>query len=241
MKQGIRFLRSMRYAYEGIKYALTTQPNMKIHFFVSFLVLAAAVLFGLSRNDILFLLLAITLVIVTELINTAIEKTVDLAMPDRHPLAKIAKDTAAAAVLVTAAFAVAVGLIIFYRPVELWLQASRLTPDPITAASVWIYLIFVLLTVIVAETRFSKRSKLAPSLLSAVAFSLSTLISLMVDRGLPVFLSYALAVLTLLVLYHRRSRRLISLLFGAILGTAITLLIFSLHRLSIHVDWFSLW
>jgi undecaprenol kinase/diacylglycerol kinase (ATP) len=228
----MRFLRSLRYAYEGLKYALSTQPNMKIHFFVSFVVLVSAVFFQLSRTDILFILLAITLVIVTELINTAVEKTVDLAMPERHPLAKIAKDTAAAAVLVTAVFAVAVGLIVFFRPMENWLRAIRVQSEPISEASVWIYLVLVLLTVIVAETRFSKNRILQPSLLSAVAFSLATLISLTVNRLLPAVLSFGMAALFLVILYRRRTRRFSALLFGAVLGAVITLLTFYLNDLN---------
>ncbi len=104
MNDAQKWLRSFRYAYEGVKYALFTQHNMRFHFLASFGVLLAALLLSLSKLEVLFLLLAITLMIVTELINTAVEKTVDLAMPDRHPLAKIAKDVAAAAVLVSAVF-----------------------------------------------------------------------------------------------------------------------------------------
>jgi diacylglycerol kinase len=114
-----RFRRSFIYAYEGLQYALSTQQNMQFHFLAALLVLIAALLCGVSKLELLFLLLAIVLVIVAELLNTAIEKTVDLAMPDRHPLAKAAKDTAAAAVLVASLFAAATGMIVFYEPLGL--------------------------------------------------------------------------------------------------------------------------
>ncbi len=127
MSDGFRkWRRSFRYAYEGIKYALDTQRNMKFHFCVAFLVLLAALFIHLPKTDILFILLAVTLMIVTELINTAVEKTVDLAMPERHPLAKIAKDVAAASVLVSAGFAVIVGMIVFYEPIDHLLRNSRM-------------------------------------------------------------------------------------------------------------------
>lgn len=228
----MRFIRSLRYAYEGVKYALSTQPNMKIHFFVSFVVLFSAVIFRLSKTDILFILLAITLVIVTELINTAVEKAVDLAMPHRHPLAKIAKDVAAAAVLVTAVFAVIVGMVVFYQPVMQWILHTNYANRTISEASAWVYLALVVLTVIVAQTRFSKSQGLRPSLWTAVAFSISTLISLLAEQGLVTVLAYALAFLFLVRLYLRKSRTILSLLFGAVVGSLITLLAFYLNYLN---------
>lgn len=89
---------------------------MKFHTVAAAAALALSFLLHISKFDWLFVLTAIALVFTAELINTAIEKTVDLAMPDVHPLAKIAKDAAAAAVLVTAVFAVVVGILVFYDP-----------------------------------------------------------------------------------------------------------------------------
>jgi diacylglycerol kinase len=110
-----RFRRSFIYAYEGLQYALSTQQNMQFHFLAALLVFIIALVCGVSKLELLFLLLAIALVIVAELINTAIELAVDLAMPSPHPLAKAAKDTAAAAVLVASVFAAAIGMIVFYE------------------------------------------------------------------------------------------------------------------------------
>lgn len=85
---------------------------------------AAGVFFGISKMEWLFVLTAIFLVLVTELMNTAVEAAVDLAEPDIHPLAKAAKDTAAGAVLLAAVFAVIVGCIVFANPVLRWLGLS---------------------------------------------------------------------------------------------------------------------
>lgn len=230
MKPLVRWFKSMRYAYEGIQYALTTQPNMKFHFFASFAVLVSALFFRLSRTDILLLLLAITLVIVTELINTGIEKTVDLAMPDRHPLAKIAKDTAAAAVLVTAVFAAAVGVVVFYGPVERWIRHREHPEVPLSIGSVWLYLALVVLAVIVAETRFRGSDRLRPSLWMAVAVSVSTLITLKSGDALVGILAFGLAGMFLVMLYEKQSRSLPGLLFGGLMGAALTVLAFYLGR-----------
>ncbi|MNW64017.1 Undecaprenol kinase [compost metagenome] len=94
---------------------------MKVHCGLAVIVLAAAAFFRLPPSSWMLLLLAITLVLSTALLNTAIEATVDLVSPDIHPLAKTAKDTAAGAVLLTAVFAVIVGIYVFYHPVMDWI------------------------------------------------------------------------------------------------------------------------
>ncbi|AKA44285.1 diacylglycerol kinase [Paenibacillus jamilae] len=107
---------TFRYAAEGVIYALRTQVNMRIHVVVALLVIVAGLTLRISRLDWLFVCLAIAIVIVAELINTAVEAAVDLISPDIHPLAKAAKDTAAGAVLLAAVFAVIIGIFVFYRP-----------------------------------------------------------------------------------------------------------------------------
>ncbi|WP_328800357.1 diacylglycerol kinase family protein [Paenibacillus sp. LX16] len=107
---------TFRYAAEGVMYALRTQVNMRIHVVVALLVIVAGLTLHISRLDWLFVCVAIVIVIVAELFNTAVEAAVDLISPDIHPLAKAAKDTAAGAVLLAAVFAVIIGIFVFYRP-----------------------------------------------------------------------------------------------------------------------------
>ncbi|MGG4393219.1 diacylglycerol kinase family protein [Paenibacillus thiaminolyticus] len=104
---------TFRVAWEGILYAFRTQRNMRVHAAAAVTACLLGAVFGISAGEWLWLALAITLVMSAELINTAVESAVDLTMPDPHPLAKIAKDTAAGAVLVTAVFAVIVGVVLF--------------------------------------------------------------------------------------------------------------------------------
>ncbi|MEK4732919.1 diacylglycerol kinase family protein [Paenibacillus sp. FSL L8-0641] len=107
---------TFRYAAEGVMYALRTQVNMRIHVAVALLVIVAGLTLHISRLDWLFVCVAIAIVNVAELFNTAVEAAVDLISPDIHPLAKAAKDTAAGAVLLAAVFAVIIGIFVFYRP-----------------------------------------------------------------------------------------------------------------------------
>lgn len=107
------WLQSMQHAWSGLKYALLNERNMRIHAVIALIVGALLLVLQISVFHVLFVLLAMFLVVISELINTAIEKTIDLTKPDRHPLAKAAKDCAAAAVLLCAIFAVITGLIVF--------------------------------------------------------------------------------------------------------------------------------
>ena len=110
--------RSFSYAFQGWAYVLRTQRNAWIHTVVSLVVLALAFWLRLARGDWAILLLTLMAVWMAEFMNTALESVVDLSMPDPHPLAKIAKDVAAAAVLVGALGAVVIGLLVLGPP--LW-------------------------------------------------------------------------------------------------------------------------
>jgi diacylglycerol kinase len=233
VRQPVKWQRSFRYAYEGIKYALATQRNMKFHFFAALVVLLMSLFFRLSKVDVLFLLLCVTLMIVTELINTAIEKTVDLAMPDIHPLAKIAKDTAAASVLVSAAFAAITGMIIFFEPIHQLVQQGRMTGGgSFSAGMVWIMLSLVILTVIIIETRFAEKGRwVKPSLFTALSFAVATLITCLAKDTLVALLAYFSSTVLLAVLYDKRTRSLASMLLGAVLGSFISFLAYYLYHM----------
>ena len=105
---------SFKYAGEGILHCFRTQKHMRIHFYMLVLVLGAGLLLALDTRDMLVLLFCISLVIATEMFNTAVEAMVDMVTPNYHPLAKLAKDVAAGAVLIASGNALIAGLIIFF-------------------------------------------------------------------------------------------------------------------------------
>lgn len=111
-------IKSFHYAFDGWWHVLSTQHNAWIHALVSLAVFALGFWLQISRQEWAIVLLAIMAVWMAEFMNTALEAVVDMASPDFHPLAKIAKDVAAAGVLVGAAGAVLIGLLIFGPP--LW-------------------------------------------------------------------------------------------------------------------------
>ncbi|MBE2199563.1 MAG: diacylglycerol kinase family protein [Anaerolinea sp.] len=117
--------RSFRYAFEGWWYVINTQHNAWIHALVSAVVLALGSWLRLPLRDWAVIILAMTAVWMAEFMNTALEALVDMVSPDPHPLAKVAKDVAAAAVLVGALGSIIIGLLIMGPP--LWQRLQDLS------------------------------------------------------------------------------------------------------------------
>lgn len=107
------FFKAFLYAGQGIAAAVKGQRNLRIHLTAAVYVTAFSFFYELSGTDYVLLMLTFSSVISAELINTAIEAAVDICSPEKNSLAKLAKDAAAGAVLVTAIFAVITGLILF--------------------------------------------------------------------------------------------------------------------------------
>lgn len=105
--------KSFGYAFEGIFTCIRKERNMKIHCVMTLLVILAGFIFHISVTEWCICLTLFGLVMALELVNTAVEAVVDLVTSERRPLAKIAKDTAAGAVLIAAIMAAIAGLVIF--------------------------------------------------------------------------------------------------------------------------------
>jgi diacylglycerol kinase (ATP) len=139
-------LDSFNFAFEGIIHVLRTQRNMRIHFAVAAAVLVAAIATGVERLELIALLLAVSFVLITEMINTAIEASIDVSTTSFDPLAKLAKDIAAGAVLISTVNAVAIGYLVFSD--QFANRSSRLI-DRLRDAPAELTLIALVLTIIV--------------------------------------------------------------------------------------------
>ncbi|HMM20208.1 MAG TPA: diacylglycerol kinase family protein [Selenomonadales bacterium] len=104
---------SFRHAWNGIRRCFAAERNMKIHFAAAILAITLAWRLGFSRTELAVVLLAVAAVLVAELFNTALEAIVDLMSPEIHPLAGLAKDIAAGAVLLTAVTAVLIACLLY--------------------------------------------------------------------------------------------------------------------------------
>ncbi len=104
---------SFKYAISGLIYCFKSQPNFRIHTLATILVLTASWVFHISHLEFVVILFTITLVLVAEMLNTAVESVTDLVTLTRHQSAKIAKDVSAGMVLLSAILSVIIGLVIF--------------------------------------------------------------------------------------------------------------------------------
>lgn len=108
-----KFITSFRYAFAGLWYALRTQRNMRVHVLIALIAIVLGIILRISAVEFALVFVAIAGVFIAEMFNTVIELCVDLASPDYHPLAKIAKDVSAGAVLLSAMLSIVIGLFVF--------------------------------------------------------------------------------------------------------------------------------
>lgn len=113
-----KFIQSFAVAISGIGFALRTQSHMRIHATAGLVACCLGFIASLEPLEWAIILLAVAVVISAEMINTAVEQAVNLASPEIHPIAKVAKDVAAGAVLIAAAISAVIGLLILGPP--LW-------------------------------------------------------------------------------------------------------------------------
>jgi diacylglycerol kinase (ATP) len=139
-------LDSFNYAFEGIIHVLRTQRNLRIHFVVAVVVLIAALLVNVSKIELIVLLVSISFVLLAEMINSAIEGTIDAVTTSFDPNAKIAKDIAAGAVLIASANAIGVGYLVFSGKVAT--RSSKIL-DRLRDAPAELTLVALVLTVLI--------------------------------------------------------------------------------------------
>ena len=108
-----RLVDSFQFAWQGVRFAFLHEQNFRIHVVMAVLAICAGLFFGINIEEWAVLIVIMGIVLAAELFNTAIEATIDLQTTELHPLAKIAKDSASAAVLILSVVAFVVGLIIF--------------------------------------------------------------------------------------------------------------------------------
>ncbi len=107
------FLRSFVYAFAGVRYAVRTQRNARVHLLIAILAIGAGLWLRISPVEWALVFVAITGVFIAEMFNTVAEACVDLATQEFHPLAKVAKDVAAGTVLLNAFLSIVIGLFVF--------------------------------------------------------------------------------------------------------------------------------
>ena len=223
-------IRSFHNAIEGIIYATRTQRNLRIHLVMGIFVAIGMLALRLQRVYVIMLIALIALIIAFELINTAIEAVVDLLTVAHHPLAKIAKDTAAGAVLVMAIGATVIGYLIFYEGINA--AGDRVY---YTLAAAPASLVFVTIATVAIATIFGKAfshhgTPLQGGLISghaSLAFAAATMLVLLSPNPLLALLAYFLALLVAQSRVEGGIHSLSEVLLGALLGSGVALALFS--------------
>lgn len=220
---------SANVAIEGILYAARTQKHMRWHFISAGVVVLTGLFFGLERMEFIALTLAVVLVLVTEILNTAIEAAVDLVSEAFHPLAKVAKDTAAGAVFVASFGALVLAFLILYPHVAYSLtngvERVKLAGDNVAFMATLV----VIIAVIILKAYLGKGAPLSGGMPSGhAALSFSIWVSAVFLSESPLVWIFVL-VMALMVCHSRvamgiHSRR--EVLIGALLGGLVTMAIF---------------
>jgi diacylglycerol kinase (ATP) len=234
MKSRPNIIESFNYAIEGVIHVLRTQRNMRIHFAVAVGVIVAAVAVGVSKIELIALLLAIAFVLVAEMINTAIEGAIDAATTAFDPMAKLAKDIAAGAVLIASVNAVAIGYLVFAGKAAdktaRVLDNLRNAPAEITVVALVLTVIIVIATKAWTGRGTPLRGGL-PSGHAAVAFAGWMAATYIVDDSHRFVVSALTFIMALLVAQTRVESGVHSALeaaYGGALGALVTLSVFQL-------------
>ena len=224
-------IQSFNWAFEGVIHVLRTQRNMRIHFAVATAVLVLAFSYGVTKLELMALLVAISFVLIAEMVNTAIEATIDLATTSFDPLAKMAKDIAAGAVLIASVNAVVVGYLVFADrladPSKRLVNRLSETPPHLTLVA----LILTIILVIASKAMTRRGTPLSgglPSGHAAVAFGGWTAITFIADQH-RVIISFVALLMALLVAQTRVESGIHStteVVLGGVLGTLVAMILF---------------
>ena len=232
MRRAPTILDSFNFAFEGIIHVLRTQRNMRIHFGVAFLVIVMALVANVTKLELIALLISIAFVLIAEMINTAVEAAIDIATTSFDPMAKLAKDIAAGAVLIAAVNAVAVGYLVFSgkvadRSSEV-LDRLRQAPAELTLVALVLTVIAVLATKAYTGRGTPLRGGL-PSGHAALAFAgwvAATYVAGAPHRFLISSIALIMAVLVAQTRVESGVHSALEVTYGALVGALATLVVF---------------
>jgi diacylglycerol kinase (ATP) len=234
-RRALTLIDSFNFAIEGLVHVLRTHRNMRIHFAIAIGVMVGAVWAGVNRFELIALLLSIAFVLVAEMINSAIEQTIDVATTAFDPLAKLAKDIAAGAVLIASVNAIAVGYLVFSHAIGhsagTVLERLRDLPTEVTL----IALVLTVLVVIATKAWVGRGTPLRgglPSGHAAIAFAgwvaVTYILSPKEHRFLVSSIMFVMALLVAQTRVEAGVHSTLEVVYGGLLGALVTLAVFQL-------------
>ena len=225
-------LDSFNFAFEGIIHVLRTQRNLRIHFAIAFAVLVLALIVNVTKLELIALLISVTFVLIAEMLNTAVEAAIDISTTSFDPMAKLAKDIAAGAVLIAAVNAIGVGYLVFSgkvadRSANL-LDRLRQEPAELTLVA----LVLTILIVIGTKAYTGRGTPLrggVPSGHAALAFAgwiAATYVTGEAHRFLVSSIALIMAVLVAQTRVESGVHSTLEVTYGALVGALATLVVF---------------
>lgn len=228
------FFEAWENAFNGIIYAVTTQGNIKKQLVIAVIVMIISLFFNLSRAEFLCLMFTVILIIIAEMINTAIETVVDLYTDLYHPKAKIAKDVGAGAVVIAAINALIVAYFLFFDKIaDIGLNFIRnIAESPVHLAFIGVFITIILIVALKAAGSNNKHKLIkkgfTPSGQAGIAFAANTMIWISTDNIVILTLSLVMSILIAESRVETRKRSVKEVILGGIVGTAVVLLIYGL-------------
>ena len=233
------FINSWENAFKGIIYAVTTQGNIQKQLVIAVIVMILSLFFNLSRAEFLCLMFTVILIIIAEMINTAIETVVDLYTDLYHPKAKIAKDVGAGAVVIAAINALIVAYFLFFDKIaDIGLQfIKNIMETPTHLAFVGVFITIILVVALKAASTTNKhkfiKNNFMPSGETAIAFAANTIIWISTDNIVVLTLSLVMAILVAESRIETKKRTTKEVIVGALLGTAVALIIYGVTGIAL--------
>ncbi len=219
-------------AIRGLVYTFRTQRHMRFHIYVVLTVVLLGIFFGLRLRELMILIFTVSLVLVAEMFNSAIEATVDLVEPRYHPLAKFAKDIAAGAVLITTIVALVVGALLVleenrWEEIKLSLVSESIG---VTAPVRIVFGCFLVFLVVVIGKAMGKHGQVLQGGLvsghAAYGFFLAGSIMFLTDRPIVSAIAIMLACLVAQSRWEAKIHSVFELTLGAAVGVILSLILF---------------
>jgi diacylglycerol kinase (ATP) len=224
-----RWIDSANNAIEGILHASKTQRHVRYHLYAASTVVIVSYLLGVSRLEFLFIAVVATMVILAEMINSAIESVVDLISPQRHEKARIAKDIAAGAVFITAFSSIVIGYIILIPYIKNMFEKGLRIAKHTDEETAIVALVIVSILVVITKARFGKGHPLRgglPSGHAALSFSIWMSVSFISENFIVSALTFVIA---LMIAQSRVAIKIHTpweVILGALLGIVVTFPLF---------------
>lgn len=230
----LKTIESFNHAIAGLIHAIRTQRNMQIHLLAALSVLTFSLLFDLSRIELALIIIAISMVIFAELINTAIEVIIDMLGREYNFKSRIAKNISAAAVVVAAGNAIFTAYLVFFDRAERFSMSLIYTIRHEPLHLIFINLVLIFILIITLKSIFSSGTPLRGGIVSghaALASSVSLIILFLTKSLLSFSLAAVLSFLTIQSRLEADTHSLKEILAGVLIGLITTFIIFYFFRI----------